>query len=117
MDREGFALGLRLFNAREFFEAHEVLEEVWRAAPAAEKKFLQGIIQIAVALHHSSRGNLAGAQSLMRRAASNLSSYPDEFGGICVKRLLCAVHDWREATADGAACPPVPRIERDDRGG
>jgi predicted metal-dependent hydrolase len=38
---EQYLRGLELFNRREFFEAHEALEDVWRAAPAADKKFLQ----------------------------------------------------------------------------
>ena len=47
MDRVGFRSGIELFNQAEFFEAHEALEEVWRAAPAGEKMFLQGLIQVA----------------------------------------------------------------------
>ena len=115
MDHEGFVRGIQLFNQAEFFEAHEVLEDVWRAAPDPEKKFLQGIIQIAVALHHHSRGNRAGAQSLMKRAVRNLSAYPDEFGTIHLDRLLRAVHDWEQAASEGIEGPPLPRIEGHDR--
>ena len=61
--------GIRLFNRAAFFEAHEALEDVWRAAPESEKKFLQGLIQIAVGLHHYGTGNLVGARSLLGRAA------------------------------------------------
>jgi uncharacterized protein len=115
MDHEGFVRGIQLFNQAEFFEAHEVLEDVWRAAPDPEKKFLQGIIQIAVALHHHSRGNRAGAHSLMKRAVRNLSAYPDEFGTIHLDRLLRAVHDWEQAVSEGIEGPPLPRIEGHDR--
>jgi predicted metal-dependent hydrolase len=111
MDRDGFARGIQLFNKAEFFEAHEVLEDVWRAASLPEKKFLQGIIQIAVALHHYSRGNQVGAQSLMRRAVRNLSGYADGSGGIKLHHLLRDVRRWEHAVAEGAASPPVPRIE------
>src|SRR6201987_3609031 len=48
VDSKGFHRGLELFNLTHFYDAHEVWEDVWRAAPAAEKKFLQGLIQIAV---------------------------------------------------------------------
>src|SRR5256885_16896140 len=81
--------GIRLFNKEEFFEAHEALEDVWRAAPASEKKFLQGLIQVAVALHHHSRGNVVGARSLLERATRNLSLYPESFGGVNIVGLLC----------------------------
>ena len=61
VDQAGFSRGIALFNHGEFFEAHEVLEDVWRAAPPGEKKFLQGLIQVAVSFHHRSTGNLIGA--------------------------------------------------------
>ena len=38
VDAARFIEGIKLFNSAEFFEAHEVLEDVWRGAPAAEKK-------------------------------------------------------------------------------
>jgi predicted metal-dependent hydrolase len=43
---EKFERGLRHFNARDFFEAHEVWEEIWLVEDEPEKTFLQGIIQI-----------------------------------------------------------------------
>jgi len=41
MDQEAFRRGIQLFNEAEFFEAHDVLEDVWRAAPATEKRLLR----------------------------------------------------------------------------
>jgi predicted metal-dependent hydrolase len=47
-----FARGVRLFDAGEFFEAHEVWEERWRVATdKVERDFLQGLIQVAAAFH------------------------------------------------------------------
>jgi len=58
-----------------------VLDDVWRAAPAAaEKKFLQGLTQVAVALYHHGNGNSIGARPVLRRAFRNLTRYPDGFG-------------------------------------
>jgi len=105
-----YLAGIKLFNNESFFEAHEVLEDVWRAAPAAHKKFLQGLIQVAVALHHHSRGNLVGAQSLLARASRNLSGYPEEFHGICLSALLGSLAEWRRALAEGNATPAAPKI-------
>src|SRR5438034_5247165 len=78
VDSARFREGIKLFNSGEFFEAHEVLEDVWCAAPAAEKRFLQGLIQVAVALHHHSKENRVGARSLLARARRNLSGYPED---------------------------------------
>jgi uncharacterized protein len=110
MDSERYRAGIKLFNRAEFFEAHEVLEDVWRKAPQAEKKFLQGLIQVAVALHHHSKGNLIGAQSLLSRAARNLSAYPEDFGGLQLTSLLRSITHWKAALAQGSSAPPLPKL-------
>jgi uncharacterized protein len=112
VDSKAFNRGLRLFNDAEFFEAHEVWEDVWRAAPEQEKKFLQGLIQISVGLHHHSTGNQVGARSLLTRGARNLSQYGENFGGIDLLSLLQQVAGCHQALADGAPLPALPRIEK-----
>ena len=104
--------GLELFNRGEFFDAHEVLEDVWRTAPAEEKKFLQGLIQVAVGLHHHSRGNLVGARSLLARAQKNLSVYPACHGGIDLAGLRAQVEGWVEALNRKGEVPAPPHIQR-----
>jgi hypothetical protein len=110
VDFEQYLRGLGLFNRREFFEAHEALEDVWRTTVGPERKFLQGLIQVAVALHHHSRGNLAGARSVLRRAVRNLSQYPEDFGGIHLPRLLHSLANWQKAMDEGRPVPPLPKI-------
>ncbi len=110
VDSELYLRGIKLFNTAAFFEAHEVLEDAWRAAPATEKKFLQGLIQIAVALHHHSKGNLVGARSLLGRASRNLSGYPEHFGGIELTQLRRSISQWQSALADGTPVPPLPQL-------
>lgn len=110
-DSSSYRQGIRLFNEKKFFDAHEVLEDVWRAAPAHEKKFLQGLIQLAVALHHHSTGNHVGACSLMKRSARNLSAYPNLYGGIELGPLLQAITRCAEALSAGAPLPCIPRIQ------
>jgi predicted metal-dependent hydrolase len=107
---EKYQLGIRHFNAREFYDAHEVWEDVWRESHGMEKRFLQGLIQAAVALHHHSTGNVVGACSLMERARKNLAQCPAEFGGIRVAPLLRALGEWRTALISGEAAPDHPAI-------
>jgi uncharacterized protein len=107
---EGYRRGIRLFNLREFYEAHEVWEDVWRESHGMEKRFLQGLIQAAVALHHHSTGNVVGACSLMARARRNLAECPGEFGGIRVEELLAELGKWREAVVRGESTPACPSI-------
>jgi len=107
---EGYHRGIRLFNAREFYDAHEVWEDVWRESHGTEKKFLQGLIQAAVALHHRSTGNVVGACSLVERARRNLAGCPEEFAGIRVGELRLALEEWRTALVRGESMPGHPVI-------
>jgi predicted metal-dependent hydrolase len=87
------AEGLRLYDAGEFFTAHEAWESVWLVLPEPEKTFLQGLIQVTAAFHHLQRDNPLGTALLLQAALRRLDRYPESFGGISV-RLLC--HDIRE---------------------
>lgn len=110
-DRNGFQHGIALFNSAQFFDAHEVLEDVWREAPEPERKFLQGLIQVAVALHHYSRGNQVGCRSLLERAERNLSTYPTEHGGLNLGSLRQSLEQWCAALDQARSVPPYPRLE------
>ena len=111
VDLSRFRRGIDLFNRGEFFDAHEVLEDVWRAAPDEEKKFLQGLIQVAVGLHHYSTGNKVGARSLLARADRNLSSYPEGLQGVKLAPLRARLAEWILALDNDHKAPPLPRIE------
>lgn len=111
VDLSGFRRGIDLFNRGEFFDAHEVLEDVWRPAPDEEKKFLQGLIQVAVGLHHYSTGNKVGARSLLARADRNISSYPKGLQGVKLAALRARLAEWILALDNGHEAPPLPRIE------
>lgn len=68
--------GIALFNAGEFYECHEVLEELWLQATGNERVMLHALIQAAAALLHFQRGNLKGAVSVQQRALTKLSQLP-----------------------------------------
>jgi len=112
------AEGLRLYNAGEFFAAHEAWESVWLASPEPEKTFLQGVIQITAALHHLQCGNTVGAARLLQAALRRLEPccpphQPPGFGGIAVASLCDAIHarlDALNVEVDPALITP-PRIE------
>jgi uncharacterized protein len=83
------AQGLHHYNIGEFFAAHEAWESVWLTAPQPHKTYLQGLIQVTVALHHFHRNNPLGATRLLQAALRKLEPYAPEFGGID-NTLLCA---------------------------
>ena len=87
------AEGLRLYNAGEFFAAHDAWEAVWLGAQEPDKMFLQGLIQVTAAFYHLQRNNPLGTVLLLQAALRRLERYPARYGGISVT-LLCS--DIRE---------------------
>jgi predicted metal-dependent hydrolase len=95
-ESEQFRKGIALFNARKFFEAHEVWEELWLVEPEPEKAFLQGLIQLAAACHHHIRGNPRGMQSLLAAGLAKLRRFPDDHHGIALAKLRAEAEKWAE---------------------
>ncbi len=109
-----FERGIELFNSEEFFQAHEVWEEIWLGEAEPERTFLQGLIQAAAAFHHYARGNFSGAQTLLASAAVKLQRFQPEYHGIAVARLRNEVAGWARALGDGTdpGRGKLPRINR-----
>ena len=94
-DDPRYAEGVALFQGEEFVEAHEALELAWRAAPAGpDKRFLQGLIQLAVSLEHWRRGNPRGARGQWEKARAKLDDLPPIHGGLALGELLAGFRDW-----------------------
>ena len=80
--------GLRLFNEEEFFEAHDVWEELWSESLGDEKRFLQGLIQASVSLFHFGNDNFGGARKLYDTCRQKLDPYRPNFMGIDLDTFL-----------------------------
>jgi predicted metal-dependent hydrolase len=63
---------IRQFNSQEWFECHETLEALWLQEQGEVRDFYQGVIQIAIALHHWRNGNFNGAMALLEGGAHYL---------------------------------------------
>lgn len=73
-----FWQGVEQFNQRQFYDCHDTLEALWIEASQLEKKFYQGILQVAVGLYHLSNSNWRGAVILMGEGLGRLQAYlPD----------------------------------------
>jgi predicted metal-dependent hydrolase len=118
MQRDACQSGLALFNSGRFFDAHEALEDVWREAPRHSRlrRHLQGLVQLAVAFHHQSTGNLVGAQSVLERALRNLAGAKDSFPEMDWEGLRTKLKPWREYLAKaqhtpaGSSPPALPKV-------
>lgn len=74
--------GLELFNAGEYFDAHEALETAWRDETRPVRELYRGILQIAVAYYHIQRGNYRGASKMFLRSRAWLRPFPGQCCGI-----------------------------------
>jgi predicted metal-dependent hydrolase len=92
--------GVRLFNAGRWFEAHEVLEDAWRAEPGEVRHLYQGLLQVGVGLLHASRGNLRGALSVLDRGIARLEPFRPCRLGLDVDGLLRDAAATRRALAE-----------------
>jgi predicted metal-dependent hydrolase len=72
---EAAGIGARLLLDGRPFQAHEVFEDAWKAAPEPDRDLWRGLAQIAVGLTHARRGNPRGAITLLRRGAVNVRGY------------------------------------------
>ncbi|HEY4938779.1 MAG: hypothetical protein JWL57_3695 [Actinobacteria bacterium] len=102
--------GIRLFRAGEYFLAHETLEEHWAEAPASERPFLQGLIQLATGFHHLARGGMVGARLQFTKARDRLSGYPDRYEGVDVAGIRSFLADALVRISAGEPITP-PELE------
>ena len=71
------AQGRAAFNAGQFYEAHEFWEEVWNVIDDPDRKFVQGLIQIATGLHKLAAGRRDVATTLFHKALTKLDGPPE----------------------------------------
>jgi predicted metal-dependent hydrolase len=111
-----YLAGILFFNERDFFEAHEVWEDLWADSAGPERRFYQGLIQAAVGLHHFCNGNLRGAVKLYRTSRAYMEPTGERFLGLdkaefwrqmehCFKELLEVDEPDRGLRPDEARIP------------
>jgi uncharacterized protein len=102
--------GLQLIRDGEYFAAHEELEDAWRAAEAAERDFLQGLVHVAVAWYQAGRGNRIGCERQLAKARRRLAPYAPEHRGVGLAALLAQLETAADIVAAGSLELPPPRL-------
>ena len=104
------ARGLELIRAGAYFDAHEELELAWRAAPAAERDFYQGLVHVAVAWYQAGRGNRVGCERQLEKAMRRLGPFAPEHRGVPVAMTLGRVAEAARVAASGSLELPPPVV-------
>jgi predicted metal-dependent hydrolase len=102
--------GLEAIRARRFFEAHEELEEAWRAAPREERDFFQGLVHVAVAWYQAGRGRPVATERQLEKAARRLRPFAPAHRGVDVDALLAQVESAQARVVGGSLELDPPRI-------
>ena len=95
------------FNAGNYYEAHDVLEQLWLKCRDADRHFYQGLIQLAGAFVHLKKQRerpwhptdgrrLRPAVRLFLLSEKNLTPYAPLHLGLDVEAPLRLCRDWRE---------------------
>jgi predicted metal-dependent hydrolase len=100
--KDGLAMGLAQIERGEYFEAHETLEDVWRAADPAEKDFFQGLVHVTVAWYQAGRANRVGCERQLEKAARRLAPFAPEHRGVDVAAFLRSVERAQRTVASGS---------------
>jgi len=103
--------GIEYFNECDFFEAHETWEELWTEYRGDGRKFYQGLIQVAVALHHFGNGNIRGAKKVYVTSRNYLQDYPEVYEGLDLQKFLVQYELCFRAILESAE--ELPKIEID----
>ena len=77
-----YLAGILLFNRRDFFEAHEVWEDLWAESNPPVRRYYQALIQAAVGLLHFGNGNFKGAVKLYRSSRGYMEPYGSPYLGL-----------------------------------
>jgi predicted metal-dependent hydrolase len=114
--------GIEHFNVCDFFEAHEVWEELWTDYQGPLRKFYQGLIQVAVALHHFGNGNIRGAKKLYHSSRAYLEPYRPVCEGLdldkllaemerCFAEILASTEEYPKIEVDAELIPEIHLID------
>jgi uncharacterized protein len=91
-----YETGVELIRAGEYFAAHEELENAWRAAPAEERDFFQGLVHVAVAWYQAGRGRRIGTERQLAKAVRRLEPFTPVHRGIELEPLLAQLRELHE---------------------
>jgi hypothetical protein len=100
------ALGIRAFDERRFFPAHEAWETAWKQARGTgDEEFFKGLSQLGAGYVHLLRGNAHGAVRLLERAISRLRGFPVGHRGVDTAAVCEAAARDARAVEAGTLVP------------
>jgi len=91
---------ISLFNRRYYWEAHEVLEEIWLEERSSIRLLYQAIIQAAAAYYHVLNANPKGVLKLSADSLEKLQKYQPSHWGLDLSSLAKSLEDYQKQAKD-----------------
>ena len=95
---EAIKQGISYFNDERFWEAHEVLEGVWKKSQEGEKELVQGVILAAAAMVHYQKAEDGICISVLGRALDKLARAAGMYHGINVDALRKKIQEIKNSS-------------------
>jgi hypothetical protein len=89
-------LGIDLYNAGHYWNAHEAWEEVWLESERGVRHFYQGLIQVAAGFVHVTRNRYPGAVKLLGDGIAKLDRYGPAYRGVDLAAFVAGARTARE---------------------
>lgn len=102
--------GIEAFNRGDYYDAHEIWEELWHDCDEFDRAFYQSLIQAAVAIYHSSRSNHIGAKRLFAKGQAKAIQYRPHHLGLDIDTF------WNDVEAAIHTDDFIPKIDLTVRG-
>lgn len=109
--RSRFIQAINKFNEKDYFECHEILEDIWFDTYDDSKDFFQGLLHIAVGLYHlTKKNNTKGTIIQLNKAITKLNNYDEDYNGIDLAKLLTQVEALNKNLAKNNIPARLPKI-------
>jgi uncharacterized protein len=111
---EAHAEAIRLFDAGNYFGAHEAWETCWALSKDShEEQFFKGLAQLGAGYTHWQRGNARGVVHLLDRALARIGLMGSPYGGVDIDRFAAQAAEVRalaqQAYERDEPLPDLPR--------
>jgi hypothetical protein len=100
LDIPDFLDGIRSFNARAYFDAHEQFEAAWRASPYPDRLLPYALSKLGAACHHAPRRPSTAAK-LARDTLTILDCLPPTYASLDLASFRKDLARWTDRHASG----------------
>lgn len=111
-NRSRLLAAINKFNRKDYFECHEILEDIWFDVRGSTRGLYQGLLHIAVGFYHlTKKNNFKGTVIQLTKAEEKLMKFPGVFHGINLAKLLKQIRSIKKRLIKKEVPKRLPKIE------